>query len=88
MIASALLYEKQPVGSPLKLDIKCDEVGDNCKMIPVPTHTDGEAPFLGHVRVGATIFDEANALVFCLLKVRFNIHVSAIKLHETGVDQF
>lgn len=68
-----------------KLDIQCDEVRDNCKMIHISKPTDIEPPFLEHVRVGATIFEKANALIFCLL--RFNIHVSAIKLHETGVDQ-
>lgn len=50
--------------------------------------TDIESPFLEHVRVGATIFEKANALIFCSLKVIFNIHVSVIKLHETGVDKF
>lgn len=86
MIASALLDEKQPVGWLQKLDIKCDEVRDNCKMIHISKQTDIEPPFLEHVRVGATILDIANTLIFCLLI--FNMHVSAIKLHETGVDKF
>lgn len=57
MIASALLYEKQPVGSLQKLDIKCDEVRDNCKMIHISRRTDIEPPFLEHMRAGAKVFD-------------------------------
>lgn len=57
-------------------------------MIHIYKHVDIECPFLEHLGVGAKIFDKANALIFCLLKVIFNIHVSGIKLHETGVDKF
>lgn len=34
-MASSLPYEKQPVFSLLKRDIKCDEVMYNCKMLHV-----------------------------------------------------
>lgn len=57
MIASALRYEKQPVGSLLKRGIKCDEVRDNCKMIHLSKQTDIESPLRQHMRVGAKVFD-------------------------------
>lgn len=57
MIASALLHEKQPVGSLPEPDIKCDEVRDNCKMIHISKQTDIESPLLEHMRGGAMVFD-------------------------------
>lgn len=48
LIASALPSEKQPVFSPLKLDIKCDEVMQNCKMLHVYEQIDFWVWFPSH----------------------------------------
>lgn len=50
-----------------KLDIKCDEVIDDCKMLHVCKRIDFESAFLQHMGVGVKIFDKANALICCLL---------------------